>query len=595
MLRSSKSSSRSAKQTGGGCLILFGLPFLLAGLAVGVFLYFPAVSTWWSARGWEEVPCWIEKADLSFSQDSEGAATQKAEASYRYRYAGRSYESSQVSLSGGSDNVGDFQERVHAQIRAFEGTDRPFRCFVNPDKPEQAVLFRDLRWGLLLMVSIFPTIFPLAGALVSIGGWLQSRKAAKISELTAQHPDEPWRWRPEWDGEAIQPARDGLPFAIATAAWILAVQLPLALAVVASGELQKEPLSGLALLPAALALIPLRLAWRRVSLRRTLGRPSLRLKRLPVSPGRRLEGELLLGAAVSPMSMIQVRVRCQRQITRTSGDSRSTVEETVWEHVESLSAAEARRDRNGVTLPLLMDIPRGLPCSVVDAAAMTAADGEQHEWRLEISSSQGGGTVVLPLPVFASATEPDTEESDVAEPVAAIALSTAELVSRLQARGIRAEFDSDGLPMLFDCPAGRFRGMSLFLLLFGAVWFVAFVFMVHQGAPFMFRLIWGVTSPLIIGSGLWNLLHSRRVEISAGELRILNRIGPFYSWHSTFEPRHFTGFTHDTNMQSGNQFYYRVRAETIFDKKTTLIDGITESLTAETLAKRLELWRKRVV
>jgi hypothetical protein len=44
-------------------------------------------------------------------------------------------------------------------------------------------------------------------------------------------------------------------------------------------------------------------------------------------------------------------------------------------------------------------------------------------------------------------------------------------------------------------------------------------------------------------------------------------------------------------MQSGNQFYYRVRAETTFGKTKTLIDGITESVTAETLAKRFEEWR----
>jgi hypothetical protein len=46
-------------------------------------------------------------------------------------------------------------------------------------------------------------------------------------------------------------------------------------------------------------------------------------------------------------------------------------------------------------------------------------------------------------------------------------------------------------------------------------------------------------------------------------------------------------------MQSGNQFYYRVLAEATFGKKKTLIDGITESVTAETLAKRLDDWRKR--
>jgi hypothetical protein len=36
-----------------------------------------------------------------------------------------------------------------------------------------------------------------------------------------------------------------------------------------------------------------------------------------------------------------------------------------------------------------------------------------------------------------------------------------------------------------------------------------------------------------------------------------------------------------------------VRAETIFGKTKTLVDGITESVTAETLARRLDEWRKQ--
>jgi hypothetical protein len=46
-------------------------------------------------------------------------------------------------------------------------------------------------------------------------------------------------------------------------------------------------------------------------------------------------------------------------------------------------------------------------------------------------------------------------------------------------------------------------------------------------------------------------------------------------------------------MQSGSQYYYRVRAETTFGKTKTLADGFTESVTAETLAMRLDEWKKK--
>ncbi len=593
MLRSNSSAARSTKQLSGGCAVLFGLPFILAGLAVGAFLYFPAISSWWSSRSWVEVPCWIETAELKASHGNKGGTTYRAEASYRYEFDRRSYHGDEVSFFSGSDNMGDFQERAFQQLQSVKGKKRPFLCFVNPSNPEQTVLFRDLRWGLLLLMSIFPTLFPLAGCLVSIGGWRQSRKAGLSQKLAAQHTGEPWRWRSEWEGDTIHATKDGLPFILGVAGWILAVQLPLSLAVILGGEIAKSGLATLALLPAMLALIPLFFAWKRVKSRLAFGHPSLQLKHLPARTGSTLAGDLRFDRVLSPVSTISVRVLCQRHITRRSGDSRTTAKETIWEHTETLSAAEARRDVSGMTLPLHIEIPRGLPSSVVDEASIVTTDGEQHVWTLEVSSSQGGKPAVLPLPVFAATGEALTEKSVTNHPAEVVALSTEDLGSRLQARGIRAEFDSSGIPVLLDCPAGRNRFMSVFLLLFGSVWFAAFLFMVYQGAPLIFRLVWGITSPLILGGGLWTLLHSRQVEITTGELRILNRIGPFYSWQETFEPRHFTGFAHDTNMQSGNQFYYRVRGETIFDQKKTLIDGITESVTAETLAKRLDQWRKR--
>jgi hypothetical protein len=350
--------------------------------------------------------------------------------------------------------------------------------------------------------------------------------------------------------------------------------------------------AALALLPSLLALIPLMFAWQRHKTRMALGRPSLWLKQTPVRPGGVLEGELRFDRVLSPREVIQARLVCQRKITQRTGKSTSTTTENIWEHTQTLSASEARREITGVALPLRVEIPPGLPCAVVEDAAFITGSGEQHEWRLEVSSTNGGKAAVLPLPVFVTGEQAKLAESDTSYDIEAVAPSTQQLVERLKHGGMQVEFDADGLPTLFVCPPGRFRFLSFFLLIFGSIWFIVFLVMMSQGAPWLFRIIWGITSPLILGIGLWTLLHHRRVEITADELRIVNSIGPFYSWQESFAPRHFVGFTYDSNMQSGNQFYYRVLAETTFGKKKTLIDGITESVTVETLAKRLEDWRK---
>ncbi|MGV3660361.1 MAG: DUF3592 domain-containing protein [Prosthecobacter sp.] len=596
MLKSTRMPSRAVrpvKQMSGGCMVLFGMPFILAGLAIGWFLYLPAIHSWWSARGWEQVPCWIEKADMESSR-SKNSTTYNTKARFRYVFDGRTFHSEEVSLlGGGSDNVGTFQQEAFAQIRPYQGLEKPFRCFVNPERPQQAVLFRDLRWGLLLMMSLFPMVFPLAGSLVAVLGGKQAREARHAQQLVAKHPGEPWRWRREWEGETVRASQTGVLFVLVIAGWILLVQAPLALAIIASGELAASPLAFLGLLPAALALIPLALLWRRLKMRGRLGSLSLWLKQTPVSPGRALEGELRFDRMLSPLTTVNVRVLCQRQITRRSGDSTTTSKETLWEHSEGFSAAEARRDIGGMALPLRIDIPPGLPCSMVEDAAFILGDDEQHVWSMEVSTETGGRAVILPLPVFIRQGDVVPAQPDTTCQVEAIAPNTAQLQERLKARGLNVEFDTNGLPTLLDCPPGRFKGMSWFLLFFGSVWSIAFVAMLFGGAPFIFLLVWGTTSPLILGLGVWTLLHCRRVDISPGEMRVTDTVGPLYSKRQTFELRHFVGFSHDSNMQSGNQFYYRVRGETIFGKKLTLVDGITESVTAQTLANKLENWRKK--
>lgn len=588
------SSVSPAKQLGGGCAVLFGLPFILAGLAIGWFLYFPVIGGWWSARTWEEVPCWIEKADMTSSRSSKGGTSYKTTASYRYEYRGRTYHSEKVGLAGGSDNIGDFQQRAHDQIRMFAGSDRPFRCYVNPAKPEQAVLFRDLRWGLMLLMSIFPMIFPLVGALVSVGGVLEARKSGLAKKLAQQYPGEPWRWRQEWSGEAIQESKNGLVAILIVAGWILLVQGPLALAIIVSGALSESFKAVFALLPSLLALIPLFFAWKRVQTRMALGNPALWLKQTPLRPGTVLEGELRFDRALSSREVIQARVLCQRKITRRSGKGTSTSTENIWEHAETLPAGEARREMNGVALPLRVEIPRGLPCAVIEDAEFITGAFEQHLWSLEISTTRGGKPAVLPLPVFVSREEAKLAESEASHDTEAAVQDTNQLSERLKSSGVLAGFDAEGIPMLIDCPPGRFRFLGGFLLVFGLIWLGIFILMQWKGdAPLIFRLIWGTTAPLIIIGGLWTLLHRRVVRFTTDELRIQHSVGPFYSWSESFAPRHIVRFMHDTNMQSGSQHYYRVRAETTFGKTRTLADGITESLTAETLAARLEKWKKQ--
>jgi hypothetical protein len=88
-------TKKTSKELPGGCVSLFGLPFLAGGIVTS-WIYFSGYTDYMKARGWEEVPCWIESASLENHSDSDGSSY-KATATYHYEFAGRTWQGDRVS------------------------------------------------------------------------------------------------------------------------------------------------------------------------------------------------------------------------------------------------------------------------------------------------------------------------------------------------------------------------------------------------------------------------------------------------------------------------------------------------------------------
>ena len=100
-------------------------------------------------QGWKETPAKIVRAKLETHRGSKGGTTYEATAEYTYQYGSRQYTGNRVGIQGGSDNFGSFQQNVHRQLSEHQKSGRPFRCYVNPERPAEAILFRDLRWEMV--------------------------------------------------------------------------------------------------------------------------------------------------------------------------------------------------------------------------------------------------------------------------------------------------------------------------------------------------------------------------------------------------------------------------------------------------------------
>jgi hypothetical protein len=396
---------RPAKQLTGGCLSLFGLPFLAAGLFISG-LYFSGFAKWWSARGWEEVPCRIESAELKVSSGDD-SDTYQALATYRYEYEGRGYRGGRVSFHSGGDNIGGFQHNAHAELARAAADGTPFRCYVNPANPAEAVLYRTLRWQMQAFLAIFALSFPPAGAGLVCGGLLAMRAMRREAALRERHPGEPWKWKTAWAQSTIpeNAARwSGAPHLYTL--WSGLVIVPLIAGAAAAGAFQESGAAWLLLIFAALWAIPASFSIKRLRHRLAVGSARFEPKETPARPGGKLDGAILLEKPPPLRGSAEVSLTCEKSVTTGTGDNRSTSTETIWSARQSVPQDMIMRDLSGFRVPASFTLPADAPES--DSGGDS---GTKHVWKLHFKVSDSAIHSVFEVPVFRTGTSPLMENT----------------------------------------------------------------------------------------------------------------------------------------------------------------------------------------
>ena len=166
----------------GGCFLrcFFGIFFLVG---AGTF-YFMALRPLWgiySAQSWVETPCTILSSELGV-HDGDDGDTYSIDMTYEYAFDGREYKCDRYHFMGLNSNTAvDWKREVVKE----HPPGRQTVCYVDPDKPDEAVINRSLIpemwWGL----------FPLPFLAVGLGGLLfgsrlMNGKKADPTESTAR-------------------------------------------------------------------------------------------------------------------------------------------------------------------------------------------------------------------------------------------------------------------------------------------------------------------------------------------------------------------------------------------------------------------------
>ncbi len=142
-----------------GCVLLIALPFVIMALVqMGGVLAVAAVSyqdvfNTLRLYTWDAVPAQIDA--LEFLEQPDTTAKVRIRAVYHYIHDGQTYlDADTISPDFTSDEPRWLQERIYAQLDAEHNTPQGVVCYVNPDKPKQAILRRNMYWPRLAITGM---------------------------------------------------------------------------------------------------------------------------------------------------------------------------------------------------------------------------------------------------------------------------------------------------------------------------------------------------------------------------------------------------------------------------------------------------------
>jgi hypothetical protein len=149
-------------------------------------------------RAWAEVPATIKQADLKVDIRHDHGYRGRNDfrrrskriyrliALYEYEFGGRGFTGDRLSLYGNSEtrknNMSTFFRNAYFELRRHQSSGKPFRCFVNPQRPSESVLYREMLWTTAAGYTLFATLFGsigfgiLTGVLAS--AWKRLRRSA---------------------------------------------------------------------------------------------------------------------------------------------------------------------------------------------------------------------------------------------------------------------------------------------------------------------------------------------------------------------------------------------------------------------------------
>ncbi len=366
--------------------------------------------------------------------------------------------------------------------------------------PGKTPFWLPLMFGLVFSGVGFGLIFA-----VLYGG----KYAQRQQRLQVEHPAEPWLWRADWaQGRANSKTRTSMFAGWVFAIFWNAISMPVAFFVLPAAARQKGPIAYVGLIFPIVGVCLLVYAIRRTIAFFEFGNTCFEMTTLPGVVGRELKGQIQARFPHSPDHGVHLRLSCVHRVTTGSGNSQSTTETIVWRDEADLASGQLCPGPVGTTIPVAFRIP-------LDAQPTEKRNPrDEFVWVLEALADVPGVDYhdIFEVPVFHTSQTPAQPE---VEKFATTV--TAQSVARPNVTTIEVRQNTEGTEFYF--PAARNKTFAMSTTVFALIFSSVSYFLIHH-APFIFPLVFGFFSCLLLWITVQLWLGTTRVVIGSGGLTV---------------------------------------------------------------------------
>ena len=489
-------------------MAVFALPFF----ATGVWMLWSVSSTFYDAfrmNNWVQVEAQLLDGGYS-SHRGDDSYTYEAYARYRYTVQGQTFVAERVGISGGSDNIGSYQQQIGSNLSRAHASGESILVYVNPDDPSQAIIDRGIRWGMVGFKSIFLFVFGGVGLGLLILIWRSPKPKDKTAPRFA---DSPWLLDDDWQTATIKSSSKASMYAVWGFAifWnLVSSYLPFVMydEVVNKGNMLA--LVGLLFTAVGIGLI----AW---AVNRTLewkrfGPTPVTLDPFPGSIGGHVGGTIDMTLPFDANHEFQLTLTNIRSYVSGSGKNRSRNEKAEW---QDIIVAHAESTGGGTRLTFRFDVPEGLDES----------DAEREEtyyiWRLALSAELDGTDLdrSYDIPVYATATQ--------SRRLSQLAVERGEEKQTAMADAavhkiIKLVHDAGGRRMLYPIGRGILAALPGFIV--GSVFAVIGFFVAVGEGEVLFGTVFGGIGGIVALLTLYSMLNSLEVKRDTNGIKTVRRI-----------------------------------------------------------------------